>query len=387
MSKIKAFLLSIFILIYSGLASQELIDKKATKETKSLYKSLYLIGQEHTLFGQQHATEYGHHWKGDKNRSDVKSVCGSHPAVIGVDLLKFYNGSPEKIAKERALLSENIIENYNRGAVNTLAWHFSNPFSKDKNKFDFYWKDSISEPILPRLIPGGDGHEKYKTILNEIGEWVKTLKGKHGEAIPIIFRPYHEFDGDWFWWGKPHCSKEEFITMWRFTVSYMRDTLKLHNIIYAFSPDCKFNTEEEYLDRYPGDEWVDLLGMDDYHDFKLGDLEAVAKKLKIVSDYAIKKKKLAAFTETGLESIPDPIWWTDKLLPIIKREDIKLCYVLVWRNDEDSPTHYYAPFPNQVSAENFVAFYNDSHVLFENDLKHIYNRRWWKFWLRRWRSK
>ena len=82
----------------------------------------------------------------------------------------------------------------------------------------------------------------------------------------------------------------------------------VHNFIYAFSPDVKFNSESEYLERYPGDDYVDLLGMDDYADFgRAGryDISGAVKKLKIVSDLAIKKNKLAAFTETGLESIRD----------------------------------------------------------------------------------
>src|SRR4249919_3350307 len=65
--------------------SGSLIDKDATKETRALYSNLHKLSAKHILFGHQHATEYGHGWSGDENRSDVKSVTGSHPAVIGVD--------------------------------------------------------------------------------------------------------------------------------------------------------------------------------------------------------------------------------------------------------------------------------------------------------------
>jgi mannan endo-1,4-beta-mannosidase len=137
----------------------------------------------------------------------------------------------------------------------------------------------------------------------------------------MIFRPYHEFDGDWFWWGKGHTSREDFIAVWRFTVSYLRDQLGVHNFLYAFSPDNKFNSEYEFLERYPGNEWVDMVGMDNYGDFGRDgkyNLEAGLKKLEIVSEYAQKAGKLAAFTETGLESIPNPTWWTETLLKNIE---------------------------------------------------------------------
>ena len=101
-------------------------------------------------------------------------------------------------------------------------------------------------------------------------------------------------------------------------------------------------------------------------------LDLAAAKLKIVSDYARKKGKLASFTETGLESIPNATWWTETLLKVMKTGDLELAYVLVWRNDTHSKTHYYAPFPGQVSAANFLEFYNDPYTLFEKDLTSIY---------------
>ena len=147
----------------------------------------------------------------------------------------------------------------------------------------FYWKDSVSVPAVKYIIPGGTYHEKYKSILQTIGSLAKSIKGKDGKLVPMIFRPYHEFDGDWFWWGKSHCTMDEFTTLWKFTVSYLRDSLGVHNFIYAFSPDNKYNSEAEYLERYPGDEWVDILGVDNYGDWGRDgnyNLEAGIKKLK-----------------------------------------------------------------------------------------------------------
>ena len=362
-----------FALLGSSIAKAQLIDRQPTRETKKLFKYLKKISKTHTLFGHQHATEYGHGWRGDENRSDVKSVTGSHPAVIGVDLSGLSGRSEEAIAKTKEALRKNVVDTYNRGGITTVAWHFSNPVSGG----GFYWKDSISEPSVKHIIPGGKAHEKYKLILGDIANWARSVKGADGKLVPLIFRPYHEFDGGWFWWGKPHCSREEFIALWRFTVSYLRDTLGVHNFIYAFSPDNRFITEAEFLERYPGDEWVDLVGMDNYGDMGRNRyaLDTAALKLKIISDYALRKGKLAAFTETGLESIPNTTWWTQTLLKVMKTHEMRLCYVLVWRNDTQSPTHYYAPFPGQVSTTDFMEFYQSPYTLFEADLKNIYKKR------------
>lgn len=354
----------------SGSNSVVPIDKKATAETNALYKNLKKLSVDHSLFGHQHATEYGHGWAGDNDRSDVKSVVGSHPGVIGVDINGLTGPSPERTEKTKTDLRKIVAENYDRGAVTTIAWHFNNPLSGG----GFYWNDTVSVASIKFLAPGGNANGKYKEILKGIGEWAKSVRGKDGKQAPMIFRPFHEFDGDWFWWGKGHTSREDFISVWRFTVSYLRDSIGVHNFIYAYSPDNRFNTEAEYLERYPGDEYVDLLGMDNYGDMGRDGyrLDVATRKLKIVSDYAIKTGKLAAFTETGLESLPNPNWWNDVLLKVMKEPGMQLSYVLVWRNDRTSPTHYYAPFPGHSSVPDFKKFYDDPYTLFQNDLTGIY---------------
>ena len=360
-------------IFFSSVQAQNLIDPKATAETKALYRNLHKLAEKHILFAHQHATEYGHGWQNDVDRSDVKSVTGSHPAMIGVDFSGITNiyipdSNRQRIARS---LSKNIADTYDRGGVTTIAWHFSNPASGG----GFYWRDSVSKPAVRLLIPGGSHHEQYKTILKMVADFAHSVKGKNGTLAPMIFRPYHEFDGDWFWWGRAHSTVNEFTSLWKFTVAYLRDSLNVHNFIYAFSPDNRFMTEERFLERYPGDEWVDMVGMDNYGDFGRDgkyNVEAGTKKLKIVSDYAKKAGKLAAFTETGLESSPNPTWWTETLLKTLKTEGLRLSYVLVWRNDVRSPTHYYAPFPGHSSVPDFMKFYNDPFTLFENDLPDLY---------------
>lgn len=373
----KKYSIVLLLLILSFIAFSQhkmrLTDELATEQTKNMYDNLTRLSKDHILFGHQHATQYGHGWAGDENRSDVKSVTGSHPAVIGVDFSGLSGRPDSLVEEEKKHLRKTIADTYNRGGVTTVAWHFSNPVSPG----GFYWIDSISSAAVKFIIPGGSYHEKYKSILKTIAGFVKSVKGNDGNLVPMIFRPYHEFDGDWFWWGKSHCTIGEFKSLWKFTVSYLRDSLKVHNLIYAFSPDNTFTNEATYLERYPGDEWVDIVGVDDYNDFgRYGKytIEAGISKLKIVNDYATKAHKLAAFTETGLESIPNPRWWTDILLKVLKSEKFQFAYVLVWRNDITSPTHFYAPFPGQASEKDFLKFYNDPYTLFENDLPKMYRK-------------
>src|SRR3982751_5604981 len=113
--------LTIIIVIFLPLTSLpqkgKPIDARATKETKALYKNLGKLSKKHTLFGHQHATEYGHGWSSEENRSDVKSVTGSHPAVIGVDFSGFSGRPPEAIEKTKEAVRKTVVETYNRGGV------------------------------------------------------------------------------------------------------------------------------------------------------------------------------------------------------------------------------------------------------------------------------
>jgi len=348
------------------------VDKKATAETKALYVNLKEIQENHFLVGHHDATLYGHSWSGDEDRSDIKDVCGSHPALIGFDFALITNKPSAMTLNRTEFLLKRMIETYNRGGVITMCWHTDNPLNGETA-----WVDTTKTVVntVKELLPGGEAHETYKSKLNKIAQMAKEAIGNDGKQIPIIFRPFHEMEGSWFWWGRKYRSPEEFKKLWRFTVEYLRDTLEVHNFIYAFSTDCKFTTREDYLIDYPGDNYVDVLGMDDYWDFRpdgSNNPGLAAEKIKIISDMAQEKGKLAAMTETGLESIPDSTWFTGKLLPVLRSRNAKLAYVMLWRNDNRMKDHYYAPFPGQASAADFLKFYNEESTLFEKDLKNIY---------------
>jgi len=208
--------------------------------------------------------------------------------------------------------------------------------------------------------------------LDKIAHYAKHIIDKNGKLIPIIFRPFHEFDGSWFWWGKNFCNPKEFVKLWRFTVNYLRDYRKVRNILFGFSPDRNFHNEEEFTERYPGDSYVDLLGMDNYWDFSPeGEgLEAIKKKLKILTEIAHKRNKIAAFTETGSEKIPNSKWWTDELLTVMDDDSVKIAFVMVWRNAHLN--HFYAPHKDHASSTNFLEFKSNPKIIFADELPDLF---------------
>jgi mannan endo-1,4-beta-mannosidase len=258
-------------------------------------------------------------------------------------------------------------EVYKMGGVNAISWHMDN-FVTGGSTWDNKGR------VVGTILPGGANHEAYKAKLDIFAGFVKDLRVGFifKKDIPIIFRPFHEHTGDWFWWGAAHCTPEEYKQIWQFTVKYLRDEKGLHNLLWSYSPDV-FKDKAHYLERYPGDEYVDILGFDDYHDVGAhGNIEDLTRRLGIVVSIANEKGKLAALTETGFEKIPDPNWWTDKLLKHIKSDPLasQIAWVMMWRNARKS--HHYGPYPGHESAANFVKFSKDPILIFQDKLPNLY---------------
>jgi mannan endo-1,4-beta-mannosidase len=369
------FQLSILSLIFTCSFSfgQNLIDKHATEETLALYHNLKKISSQGFLFGHQDDDAYGVGWRKDQNRSDVKEVSGSYPAVHGWDVGKSLSNPMNIDSVNFDDMLNWIRKIYERGGINTISWHLDNPVTKGDS-----WDKT---PAVKEILPGGSAHDEFVKELDHLSAFLSKCKsGK--TSIPIIFRPWHEHNGDWFWWGKGNCTEDEYIQLWHFTVDYLKNTKQHHNLIYAWSPDrsrtdlSDFNTS--YLYGYPGDNYVDILGLDNYMDVgatwnkkSVEEQQAdFATSLKGVVTLAAEKNKITAMTETGMEGIKNPTWYTNVILDPIVKNDIKIAYLLVWRNA--NTTHHYAPYKGHPGEKNFMIFYNDKRTLFERDIQNMY---------------
>ncbi|NOZ61693.1 MAG: T9SS type A sorting domain-containing protein, partial [Calditrichaeota bacterium] len=339
-----------------------IFDSAATQKTRYLFANLDFLSADFLLFGMHDATGYGVGWSGDDDRSDVKDVCGSYPAVYSWDL--------QHVIQENELWRFNyrLTSAFERGGVQTLCWHQLDPQNRG-----FYARDVNNEKIVSTLLPGGQYHQFYKEKLRRAALEFKSLRGADGQSIPIIFRPYHENDGSWFWWGKAHCTREEFIQLWQFTAAFLRDSLNVHNLLYAYSPS-QFNSENEYLDRYPGDEFIDILGMDFYFNSSISqsDRDRFLNRLQIVARLAQQRGKIPALTEVGQEALPTANWFTDVLLDPLKNDSLarQISYAAVWRNANEN--HHFAPYPGHPSVPDFIEFYNDPFTIFEDNLPDMY---------------
>jgi len=353
--------------INSATADDLPVDRQATKETINLYRNLKKLLKKGVMFGHQDDLAYGVNWKYEDGRSDVKDVTGDYPAVYGFELGHLEADDPvnlDSVPFDR--MKEFIRSAYERGGVITISWHLNNPLT-GKSAWD------PAPGTVASILPGGEKNDIYQVWLNNIAEFMLSLKGSKGEYIPVIFRPYHELNGNWFWWGRNHCTPDQFKTLWKWTVSYLRDTKKVHNLLYAFNTD-RFATKEEYLERYPDNEFVDVVGFDIYQraNGEQANTQFVTDVNKMLTDIvsiAKERNKIPALTEFGYNSVPDANWWTNVLWKGIQPHQIS--YVLGWRNagfKRNNQAEYYVPYKGSTSAADFVLFYNEKKTLFQKDV-------------------
>jgi mannan endo-1,4-beta-mannosidase len=299
----------------------------------------------------------------------VKSVTGDYPALYGWDLSGLESDHPNDIdGVPFKKMREFVKQGYERGGVITFSWHAPSPSGAPKGAWD------TAHGTVTSILPGGANHPLYKEWLDKLADFISSLKGSRGEAIPVLFRPFHELTGNWFWWCQNACSEFEFKTLWRFTIYYLREEKKLHNLLVVYNTSGGFETKEKFLERYPGDDMADVLSFDTYQWDDPQKTEWFEKntnrELGVIEQIAKEKDKLFALAETGYEAIPYADWWTGKLMRAIGEH--KISYVLVWRNkgyDEwMKKMHYYVPFKGDKSETDFLKFYNLDNTLFEKDV-------------------
>lgn len=251
----------------------------------------------------------------------------------------------------------------------------------DFTKCDFTESKDLT-PCADYILEGGQYNPQFNAYLDIIVDYAKALQEKD---IPVLFRPFHENSGGWFWWGTS-TSVESYHAIWRYMVNYLEDQ-GVHNFLYVYSPNGPISSKEEYLDRYPGDAYVDVLAFDYYDDYAdanvyTGDtfFESLAQSCQVVADLAREKHKIPAIAETGIRitgagkdslmASGNPTTghdWYNKVLDTAAANDIP--YFLLWANFDKS--NFFVPYKTSDTMghemiNEFISFYNNEKSIFGN---------------------
>ncbi|SOD89841.1 glycosyl hydrolase [Spirosoma fluviale] len=273
-----------------------LVDAQATPSTKGLFT--YLVDQygSKVISGQQDDVEY------------ILEKTGKEPAIGSFDLID-YSPSRVQFGTTPQRSSEDIIKWARKGegrGIISLMWHWNAPTdlinqAPDKLWWRGFYTDATTFDIAAVLADKQS--ERYQLILRDIDAIALELKKFQAADVPVLWRPLHEASGGWFWWGAKGAGPLK--ELWRILYDRLTNHHQLHNLIWVYTATDTFKT-----DWYPGDQYVDIVGMDIYTNSTAnmsGNWASAQAQLN--------GKKLVTLSETGNLPSPDKIrgfgtWWS-----------------------------------------------------------------------------
>lgn len=218
--------------------SRRLSNPAASAEARTLYAWLWSVYGRRTITGQQECPVAPR-----DELPYLERTTGKLPALLGLDYID---------PRENAGVNERATAWHRSGGIATLCWHWGAPdigtgYENSKKDFD----------VAKALTPGTPQNRLMTRQMDEIGDLLADLRDKH---VPVLWRPFHEFSGDWFWWGKH--GPAAFRALWTGMYDHYTRRRGLTNLIWVLGWAGQ-NVDPAY---YPGRAYVDVVGADIYAD-------------------------------------------------------------------------------------------------------------------------
>lgn len=316
--------------------SKTLSDPKATASARALMRSLVGRYGSGTLSGQY-----------DHAESDyIRAITGRIPALLGDDFMDY---SPSRIARgaQPDRTTEGMIAAARAGQIVTMSWHWNAP----KDLLDREFTNARGETVDARWYKGfytyattfdvqralaDPGSEDYRLLLRDMDAIAVQLQKFAAADIPVLWRPLHEAEGGWFWWGAK--GPDAFKKLWRLLYDRLTRLKSLHNLIWVYN-----GVKPEW---YPGDAYVDIVGVDAYPSDPGDPLSETWEALLQRFD----GRKLLAVTEFG--GVPD--------VETMRRYGVRWAYFVSWTGDLG---------PKKLSKEALARLYRSPAVINRDGLR------------------
>jgi mannan endo-1,4-beta-mannosidase len=343
MLKKNAFLLSVSLLMHSVVFAQvKPVSPNASPEAKALLEFIYSLSGKYTLTGQHNFPAAK-----DNNSKFAAGYIGKTPVIWSTDFGFAKEGDKDSYLKRSAMVEEAKRQN-KMGAIITLCWHAVPPTADepvtfqpvagaDPNALASVQGRLTDQQFQDILTPGTALNKKWMAQVDTIAFYLKQLQKAH---IPVLWRPYHEMNGNWFWWGN-RTGQYSTQALYRQIFDRLVNYHKLNNLVWVWSVDRPTRAGMEFSNFYPGNNYLDILALDVYgSDFKQDYYDQLL---------ALSQGKPITLGEVGTPPTPE-----------ILEKQPKWSYWIIW-----------AGMTHNTPKKQFEALVNDPRVLGLNDPAYI----------------
>jgi mannan endo-1,4-beta-mannosidase len=241
------------------------VTPKASPEAAALLNLFYSISGKYTLTGQHNYPNIK-----DRNTLFAAEYIGKTPVVFSTDWGFAKENDKDSYLARPAIVKE-AIRQHNLGSIITICWHAVPPTAKEP--ITFQPVPGTNPPALASvqgqltdqqfkdiLTPGTELYKSWCTQVDSIAHYLKLLQDAH---VPVLWRPYHEMNGSWFWWGA-RVGKYSTQALYRQLFNRLVKYHKLNNLIWIWSVDRPNKPEMKFTNYYPGNDYLDIVALDVY---------------------------------------------------------------------------------------------------------------------------
>lgn len=247
--------------------SDEPVNPDATPEARALLSYIQGISGRLILSGQHNFP-----LSGSRNSEFVTNYIGKTPVVWSQDFGFAGDGDKDSYLARPAIIQE-AIRQHKLGSIITMCWHAVPPTADEPITFQPVQGADPAAPLAS--VQGRLSDKQFRDILTPgtslYKKWVKQvdiiasfLKQLQDAKVPVLWRPYHEMNGDWFWWGGRHEGKYTTAALYRQLYNRFTKVHKLNNLIWVWSVDRPSRPDREFIKYYPGSQYLDILAIDIY---------------------------------------------------------------------------------------------------------------------------
>ena len=255
-----------------------------------------------------------------RNVERLVQQTGRFPQVLGLDY------GYDRVGVGYPEANQLLVDHWNRHGIVSISMHPRNPWR---------WSnvhDTTVGSVDVLLRKGTAANRRWTGTLDHVAKGISRLQD---EDVVVLWRPLHEMNGTWFWWSGASRGKrvtpKEYRRIWRHMFHYFRDTHQLHNLLWVYAPSAVYGKPQRPVnDYYPGDCFVDVVGLDYYGD-------PASEVLRRGLDELSQLGNPVVIAEFGFNHEPSTVEDNRRLIHAVSHLAVKPVYVMYWHSWANRP--------------------------------------------------